>query len=211
MKKVTLTIIGLAITTAMFAQVDARQTARPVQGNKNQVIVEQRVDQHARPVDDHLGTNDILFSKEYLRSFREFATREARLTTREANQFFTLFDALQNKKHALNHEIMLAEYKLESRGLTEREAQRIIDRLADIDIEIAKLEKSYLAKYKRILSASKILRIKVAEQEFQQIYIDEIQRRRYEQVYSTMPVSPRVEPNQTPSRTTVPQNNRRQR
>lgn len=200
------------MTTMLFAQ------ARQIQDNRNQVIVEKRVEQAIRPIDDRIETKDLLYSDDYLRRFRTYITREVRLSTREANNFFALYEELQAKKHKLNHEIMLAQYKLANdRIITEREALKIIDRLTDIDLEIAKLEKNYLNKYKRFLSATKILMIKVAEEDFQNQYLEEAQRRRFQQlstpVYSTMPVAPRTEPTQTPPRTTNtrPGNDRRSR
>lgn len=200
------------MTTMLFAQ------ARQIQDNRNQVIVEKRAEQAIRPIDDRIETKDLLYSDDYLRRFRTYITREVRLSTREANNFFALYEELQAKKHKLNHEIMLAQYKLANdRIITEREALKIIDRLTDIDLEIAKLEKNYLNKYKRFLSATKILMIKVAEEDFQNQYLEEAQRRRFQQlstpVYSTMPVAPRTEPTQTPPRTTNtrPGNDRRSR
>jgi len=216
MKKLAIIIIAVAVTPAAFAQTN-RQGTRPQQGNReNQIVVveQPRNDAMLLPTEERYELKDLLYTEDYLRKFRTYITREVRMTTREARNFFELYEELQDKKHKLNHEIILAQYKLANGRITDREALRIIDRMADIELEIAKLDKTYLTKYKKILNPTVILMIKVAEEEFQEQYLEDIQRRRYQQntpVYSTMPVTPKAE-QQTPERIVRPQtNNRRSR
>ena len=52
----------------------------------------------------------------------------------------------------------------------------MIDALADVKIECAMLEKEYLAKFKKILPAKKLMRVQMAENRFQREILKGIQQ-----------------------------------
>ena len=59
---------------------------------------------------------------------------------------------------------------------TEEECNEMIDALADVKIECAMLEKEYLAKFKKILPAKKLMRVQMAENRFQREILKGIQQ-----------------------------------
>ena len=52
----------------------------------------------------------------------------------------------------------------------------MIDAMADVKIECAQLEKEYLAKFKAILPAKKLMRVQMAENRFQREILKGIQQ-----------------------------------
>ena len=53
----------------------------------------------------------------------------------------------------------------------------MIDAMADVKIECAQLEKEYLAKFKTILPAKKLMRVQMAEERYQRELLRGIQQR----------------------------------
>ena len=86
---------------------------------------------------------------------KEYITQKAQLTPEEAEAFFPLFFELQNKKFTL-----------------EREARKSIrrnkgEKMSDVKIEIARLEKEYCTKYLKVIPACKLVGVQHAETSFQ--------------------------------------------
>ena len=52
----------------------------------------------------------------------------------------------------------------------------MIDALADVKIECAKLEKEYLEKFKKILPAKKLMRVQMAEERYQRELLKGMQK-----------------------------------
>ncbi len=98
---------------------------------------------------------------------REFITKHARLTPQEAEAFFPIFFELQKKKWLINKE---ARDKVESKYGKEHSEEKsllIVNEFADAKIKIAELEKEYIKKYLKAISAKKILGVQRAEDNFQ--------------------------------------------
>lgn len=210
MKKVTLILAGLAVTATLFAQ--RNQATRPVENNRTPAAEVRRDVAGVTPTGYRNRPGETFYTNDYFRRIREYIIREARLTTREANVFFPLYDAYLDKRADLEIEIRIAQERLlDDRRLTDRQVINLLDRIADLKIEIAKLEKNYINKYKKYLTGVKIRRILVAEDEFNDLYRREIRPVATPPAYNTVPVAPRDERPQTPPRTTQPQNNRRTR
>ena len=60
--------------------------------------------------------------------------------------------------------------------LTAEEYGKLVNEIADAKIEIAKLEKSYIEKYLKVIPASKILDVQRAEDRFQREMIKKMAR-----------------------------------
>lgn len=114
---------------------------------------------------------------EYWKKQKDFFTKRANLTEEEANKFFPLYNELQQKKMQINHQSRQNAVKLEQ-PISEENCMKTIDALADAQIQIAQLEKEYLEKFKKILPASKILKIQMAEDQFNSELIKEMQQNR---------------------------------
>ena len=105
--------------------------------------------------------------EEFQNRQREFITKHARLTPEEAEAFFPIFFELQKKKWLINKE---ARDKVESKYGKEHSEEKsllIVNEFADAKIKIAELEKEYIEKYLKAISAKKLLGIQRAEDNFQ--------------------------------------------
>ena len=140
MKKTIIFVITLfAFTTTIFAQEQKRK-----EDNKKRFSLE-----------------------EFQNRQREFITKHARLTPEEAEAFFPIFFELQKKKWLINKK---ARDKVENKYGKEHSEEKsllIVNEFADAKIKIAELEKEYIEKYLKAISAKKILGVQRAEDNFQ--------------------------------------------
>jgi hypothetical protein len=110
--------------------------------------------------------------KERFEQFRAgriaFITEKLKLTPKEAEAFWPLANELQEKKYELNKPLReeRQEQRASQTALTEADYLKIIDANADIRIQEARLNKEYLEKFKKILSAEKIFKYQKAEEDF---------------------------------------------
>ena len=124
---------------------------------------------------------------EYWKQQKEFFTQRAGLTEEEANAFFPLYNELQQKKRELNHEIRTAMRPDMGAQPSEEQSLKAIDAMADVNIRIAELEKEYLQKFKKVLPASKILKVQIAEEQFNSQILKDIQQSRGHQFQQAQP------------------------
>lgn len=114
--------------------------------------------------------------EEYCKRQKEFITKHAKLTPEEAENFFPLFFELQKNKWKINKEARKRIKKENEQELTADEHNKLVNKIADAKIEIAKLEKSYIEKYLKIIPARKILDVQRAEDLFQREIIKNMAR-----------------------------------
>ena len=105
--------------------------------------------------------------EEYQAKQKEFITRHAELTDEESAAFFPLYFELQGKKHEANRRVWKQVRAVSPHERTEEDCVKMIDAMADVKIECATLEKEYLAKFKEILPAKKLMRVQMAEERYQ--------------------------------------------
>lgn len=103
---------------------------------------------------------------DYRNRQKDFISKHAGLTEDEANRFFPLYYELQEKKRDLNREARQQAVHPQNRPFNEEEYTKIVDNMANLDIKIAQLEKSYIDQYKKVIPASKILKVQMAEEQF---------------------------------------------
>lgn len=114
--------------------------------------------------------------EEYRKQQQEFLTDKSGLTKDEAEKFFPIYFELQDKKNEINANSRSSINLRENNGhLTDADYTKMIDNLAEAKIQTAKLEKEYLEKFKKIVPASKLIRIQVAETQFGSEIIKEMQ------------------------------------
>ena len=106
-------------------------------------------------------------SKEEFRNMQEkFISEKAKLTKKEAKQFFPLYFELQDKKTSLNKEAWKKLRKGKEKKVSETEYSQLVEDIIETRIQIDKLDLEYIRKYKKILSAKKIFEIQRAEMKF---------------------------------------------
>ncbi|MCZ4696435.1 hypothetical protein DWB61_17355 [Ancylomarina euxinus] len=98
-----------------------------------------------------------------------FITQQLELSPEEAQQFWPLYNEMKNKKESFHKEFrqLLENLKPGSENLAEDELIKISDRMADLKVEKAKMEREYHYKFKKVLSAKQILDLHLAEKQFQ--------------------------------------------
>ena len=109
-----------------------------------------------------------LSREEFNKKFQAFIIENAKLTEKEALEFFPIYYECQKKKNELNGEIWKLRRKetQEKQGLSEVEYQKILEEIAELRIKIEKLEKDYIQRYHKVLPYSKIFGVNEAETRF---------------------------------------------
>lgn len=166
MKKLIYAVFGVAVmaTVTVMAQnsptqQSQRQGFRQEQGQRTP---EQR--QYFSP-------------EEYRERQQKFLTEKSGLTEDECAKFFPIYFELQQKKNEINASSRQNIANRRNSGpLTDEDCTKLIDNLADANIKIAQLEKEYLDKFKKVVPASKLLRIQIAEKQFGSEMLKEMQR-----------------------------------
>jgi Skp family chaperone for outer membrane proteins len=99
-----------------------------------------------------------------------YITEQLALTTEEAQKFWPIYNANEEKQFELRHKKMRAIInKFENGGLeklSDKEASSLIDQIETIEDELHSSKKTYIRELKTILSAKKIIKLKKAEDEF---------------------------------------------
>lgn len=122
-------------------------------------------------------TNRRKFSpEEFQKRQQEFITQKANLTAEEAAAFFPLFFELQKEKFRIEHEARSKVIKERGQRLTDEQCKELLMNNADARIKIAELEKEYITKYLKAVSAKKLLDIQRAERSFQNHMLKSLSR-----------------------------------
>ncbi len=92
------------------------------------------------------------------------------LTTTEAEKFWPIYNAFDDKQFELRHEKMkMIKNKLEAESvdnLTDKQALAILNQIDDVEDELYQTRKKFIASLKTVLSPTKILKLKKAEDDF---------------------------------------------
>ncbi|MBR5814001.1 MAG: hypothetical protein IKY37_06070 [Bacteroidaceae bacterium] len=116
--------------------------------------------------------------EEFQAKQQEYITSKAGLTQAEADAFFPLFFELQKKKFELERNVRKEVSIRKAHEMNEEQCSKFVSNMADVKIEIAKLEKEYTAKYLKVLPACKLMRVQFAETSFQRDLMKKMMRPR---------------------------------
>ncbi|BAX79517.1 hypothetical protein [Labilibaculum antarcticum] len=108
-----------------------------------------------------------------------FITQKLELTPDEAQLFWPLYNELGKKKKENREQAKTLFRKLRnnSEELSDKELGDISDELIELKLQEAHLQKEYHLKYKKILSAKKILTLYHSERQFQSMLLRQIKER----------------------------------
>lgn len=112
------------------------------------------------------GCDQHLSREEFRAKQKAYITEQAGLTKGEADKFFPLYFELQDKKKVLNDESWSLMRKGKDDKTTEAQYGEIIEKVCDNRIAADRLDKTYLDKFKKILSNKKIFLVQRAEMRF---------------------------------------------
>ena len=109
-----------------------------------------------------------LSREEFNKQFQAFIVENAKLTEKEALEFFPIYNECQKKKNELNGQIwkLLRKEAQERQQLSEVEYQKMLEEIAELRIKIEMLEKDYIQRYRKVLPYSKIFSVNEAETRF---------------------------------------------
>ena len=117
--------------------------------------------------------------EEFQAKQRAYITEKAELTTEEADAFFPLFFELQKKKFELERNARKDFKRQRGEKMSEEECRKFVYNMADVKIEVAKLEREYTDKYLQVLSPCKVRRVQFAEGSFQRDLMKKMTERRH--------------------------------
>ena len=99
-----------------------------------------------------------------------FLTTELDLTSSEAEKFWPVYNAFEDKQFELRHQKMGAFIKKIKDGsvnqMSEKEANTFLNQMESNDEEIFMLRKKLTASLRNILPAAKIIKLKKSEEDF---------------------------------------------
>ncbi|MGZ2370203.1 hypothetical protein ACXR6G_10485 [Ancylomarina sp. YFZ004] len=98
-----------------------------------------------------------------------YITQQLELSPEEAQQFWPFYNEMRKKKDAFHLEFrqLIRSLKGNSENLSDDELIKISDRMADLKVEKAEMEREYHYKFKKVLSAKQILDLHLTEKQFQ--------------------------------------------
>ena len=104
--------------------------------------------------------------EEFKAKQQEFITKEAGLTDAEAKEFFPLYFQLQEQKQNINEQAWELFRRGEDETTSEQTYAEILDGFVEHSLSADRLEKSFLTRFRSILSSKKIYKVKQAEMKF---------------------------------------------
>ncbi|NDW19371.1 hypothetical protein D0T53_10670 [Dysgonomonas sp. 216] len=105
--------------------------------------------------------------EEYQKERVDFIIKEVGLTSEEKKEFIPLTNELLRKKFELNRDVRREERALIERGnITKEEYESLINKLLDVRMKEAQLEKEYFLKFKKVLPIDKLYKYQKAESRF---------------------------------------------
>ena len=111
--------------------------------------------------------NKSKYSKSEFRAKKQaYMADKAGLTKEESEKFFTLYFEFQDKKKEINKDAWGTAKKGIKPDTTDQEYKEIIDNFFTDQEAIAKLEREYIEKYRKVLSDKKIYMLYWAEIKF---------------------------------------------
>ena len=106
-----------------------------------------------------------------------FITSQLELTPEEAQVFWPVFNEYSAKREDIHKEMFGPE---EPKGhpdmdkMTEQEAEQFLDNMVRNQQKMTDLEKEYIVKFKKVLSAKKIVKLHKVEQDFKRLLLKKL-------------------------------------
>jgi hypothetical protein len=109
--------------------------------------------------------------REKIKAYKvSFLTTELELTATEAEKFWPIYNAYDDKQFELRHQKMKTYMrKLDDdniSSMSDKEASTLLSQIESTDKELYLLKEKYMSNLKKVLSAKKILKLKKSEDDF---------------------------------------------
>lgn len=114
-----------------------------------------------------------------------FITEQLALTPKEAEKFWPVYNLYTAKEYNLKfHETRKIRNQVISNGgvdaISDAEADQILKKLMDIENEIAAVKNEMYLKLKPIINSKKLIKLQIAEVEFNKKVLEELRKKRLE-------------------------------
>jgi hypothetical protein len=109
-----------------------------------------------------------------------FITSQLALTADEAQVFWPIYNEYAEKREAIHKEMFGPDEpkgKPDPDAMTEKEAEQFLDQMSKNQQKMADLEKEYLVKFKKVLSAKKIVKLHMVENDFKRMLLKKLGRK----------------------------------
>lgn len=123
------------------------------------------------------GDGQRLSPEEFRAKQQAFIIERVGLTKEEAAKFFPVYFELQDRKKQLNEEAWKLIRSGKDENTTEAQYGEILEGVYDARIASDRLDKTYLEKFKKILSNKKIYEVQKAEMRFHRELIKGVNRK----------------------------------
>lgn len=123
------------------------------------------------------GCDQHLSPEEFRAKQKVYITEKAGLTKEEATKFFPVYFELLDRKKQLNDEAWKLIRDGKNENTTEAAYGEILDGIYDARIASDRLDKTYLEKFKKILSYKKIYLVQKAEMRFHRELLKDVNRK----------------------------------
>ena len=112
-----------------------------------------------------------------------YITQQLEISPKEAQLFWPLYNEMKKKKDLFHQEFrqLYTTMRHDSDSLSEKELAKISDRIADLKVEKAKLERDYHYKFKKVLSTKQLLDLYMADKEYKGMLLRRIKGDRHKQ------------------------------
>lgn len=112
----------------------------------------------------------------YMKKLNEFVTREAKLTPTESAKFFPMLVEMLGKQFALEKQQREALFKARRNPkMDEDEYEKIIAKVLNTDVEMAKIEQTYYKKFHMVLTWKKVFAVRMALNKFKMEALNQFQ------------------------------------
>lgn len=120
-------------------------------------------------------------SREKIKALKvAYLTEHLELTTKEAQEFWPVYNEYEKKRHELRHTqwIQIKSKLKEVQGLNEEDAQKLLADYLKIEEKEEELEKDFLNRISQVISAKKTLVLMRSEEDFKRQLIKQYRHNR---------------------------------
>ncbi|EAZ94590.1 hypothetical protein FBBAL38_12430 [Flavobacteria bacterium BAL38] len=111
-----------------------------------------------------------------------YITEQLDLTTEEAQKFWPIYNAFDDKQSELRHEKIRAILDRFEPGnvekLSEKDASTLLTQMESVEESLFALRKKFIKDLQGVISAKKIIKLKKAEEDFNRTLLRQIKERR---------------------------------
>lgn len=104
--------------------------------------------------------------EKFRKDFEQYVTRKAGLTAAEAKRFYPLFHELRRQQRDIQQKIRRTMRRMDKEKLSDKDCERILAEVHRLQKMHNELESKYNQRFKKALSARKLLMVMRAEHEF---------------------------------------------